>query len=48
MHVEAIKSRFINGSVIMVTCMDSQIMKADEEYKPDTNEHAVEGPAGYS
>ena len=32
MHVEAITSRIINGSVIVVTCMDSQIMKADEEY----------------
>ena len=33
MHVEAIASRIINGSVIVVTCMNSQILKADEEYK---------------
>ena len=32
MHVEAITSRITNGSVIVMTCMDSQIMKADEEY----------------
>jgi len=49
MHVEAITSRIINGSVIVVTCIDSQIMKADEEYQNQIPyEHAFEEPAGCS
>ena len=39
MHVEAITSRIINGSVIVVTCMDSQIMKADEKYIVSKTRH---------
>ena len=42
MHVHRgyyISSRIINGSVIVVTSMDSQIMKADEEYIVSKTRH---------